>query len=88
MNHYTIEQIYQAYTSLSKPQRKELITKLRSLGLPLNKIEAYVYSEAPGIKHIFCHFDKNPESIPYFMLDSETWSVIHNEIMSFSDKHQ
>lgn len=88
MNHYTIEQIYQAYTSLSKPQRKELITKLRSLGLPLNKIEAYVYSEAPGIKHIFCHFDKKTESIPYFMLDSETWSVIQNEIMSFSDKHQ
>lgn len=88
MNHYTIEQIYQAYTSFSTPQRKELITKLRSLGLSLNKIEAYVYSEAPGIKHIFCHFDKNPESIPYFMLDSETWSVIQNEIMSFADKHQ
>lgn len=88
MNRYTIEQIYQAYTALSKSQCKELIMKLRSLGLPLKKIETYVYSEAPGIKHLYFHFDKNPQSIPYFMLDPETWLIIQNEIMSFADKHQ
>lgn len=83
MSDFTIEQVYQKYSALSHVQRKQLLIQLRSSGIPLKKIEAFTYSEAPGIKHLFFYFDNAGEGIPYFMLDTEIWLKIRNTIMSF-----
>ena len=41
------------------------------------KIEAYEYSDAPGIKHLFFYFaEDSKKAIPYFMLDSKVWEEI------------
>lgn len=46
-------------------------------GINIVKIEAYEYSDAPGIKHLFFYFaEDSKKAIPYFMLDSEVWEKI------------
>ena len=79
---YNIKDIYAHYKSLTKKQQREIIDTLQSQGINIVKIEAYEYSDAPGIKHLFFYFaEDSKKAIPYFMLDSEEWEVVLQEIM-------
>ena len=79
---YDINTIYTHYKQLTKKQRQQLLTALQSQGLDIVKIEAYEYSDAPGIKHLFFYFSKDSKkAIPYFMLDSKVWEQIQLSIM-------
>ena len=52
-----INTIYTKYTKYKqltkKKQRQQLLATLQSQGINIVKIEAYEYSDAPGIKHLF-----------------------------------
>ena len=62
---------------LTKKQRQQLLAALQSQGINIVKIEAYEYSNAPGIKHLFFYFaEDSRKAIPYFMLDSKVWEEI------------
>lgn len=62
---------------LTKKQRQQLLATLQSQGINIVKIEAYEYSNAPGIKHQFFYFaEDSRKAIPYFMLDSKVWEEI------------
>ena len=79
---YNIKDIYAHYKSLTKKQQREIIDTLQSQGINIVKIEAYEYPDAPGIKHLFFYFtEDSSKAIPYFMLDSEEWEVVLQEIM-------
>lgn len=79
---YDINTIYTKYKQLSKKQCQQLLAALHSQGINIVKIEAYEYSDAPGIKHLFFYFAENSrKAIPYFMLDSEVWGKIQLCIM-------
>ncbi len=56
---------------MNKPQRRMLIDRFRENGLPVKAIESYVYTEAPGIKHLFFHLEGKQEAVPYFLLDKK-----------------
>lgn len=49
MKKFDINKVYNAYIGLNANQRKGLIRQLNLLGIPVTKIEAYTYHEAPGI---------------------------------------
>ena len=69
--------IYTKYKQLTKKQRQQLLAALQSQGIDILKIEAYEYTDAPGIKHLFFYFtEDNKKAIPYFMLDTEVWEKI------------
>lgn len=82
---YDINTIYTKYTKykqLTKKQRQQLLLALRSQSINIVKIEAYEYTDAPGIKHLFFYFaEDSKRAIPYFMLDSEVWEKIKLSIM-------
>ena len=79
---YDINTIYTKYKQLTKKQHQQLLAALQSQGIDIVKIEAYEYSDAPGIKHLFFYFAENSrKAIPYFMLDSEVWEKILLYIM-------
>lgn len=78
---YDINTIYTHYKQLSKKQRLHLLATLQSQGINVVKIEAYEYSDAPGIKHIFFYFSDSQEAIPYFLLDKKVWEQIQMAIM-------
>lgn len=79
---YDINTIYTKYKQLTKKQRQQLLTALQSQSIDIVKIEAYEYSDAPGIKHLFFYFEEDSKkAIPYFMLDSEIWEKISSHIM-------
>lgn len=81
---YNIKDIYAHYKSLTKKQQREIIDTLQSQGINIVKIEAYEYSDAPGIKHLFFYFaEDSRKAIPYFMLDSEVWEKILHVIYRF-----
>ena len=49
------------------------------------KIEAYEYTDAPGIKHLFFYFaEDSKKAIPYFMLDKKVWEKLQLCIMSIA----
>ncbi len=74
---YDINTIYTHYKQLTRKQRQHLLATLQSQGLDIVKIEAYEYSDAPGIKHLFFYFSEDSKkAIPYFMLDSKVWGRI------------
>ena len=74
---YDINTIYTKYKQLTKKQRQQLLTALQSQSINIVKIEAYEYTDAPGIKHLFFYFaEDSRKAIPYFMLDSEIWDKI------------
>lgn len=79
---YNIKDIYAHYKSLSKKQRSEVLASIQSQDIDIVKIEAYEYPDAPGIKHMFFYFaeDRN-NAVPYFMLDTEVWEMVQQEIM-------
>ena len=77
-----INTIYTKYKQLTKKQRQQLLATLQSQGINIVKIEAYEYSDAPGIKHLFFYFAENSrKAIPYFMLEKEEWENIQRCIM-------
>ncbi len=79
---YDINTIYSRYKQLTKKQRQHLLATLQSQGLDIVKIEAYEYSDAPGIKHLFFYFSEDSKkAIPYFMLNSKVWEQIQLCIM-------
>lgn len=79
---YDINTIYTKYKQLTKKQRQQLLAALKSQGINIVKIEAYEYADAPDIKHLFFYFaEDSSKAIPYFMLDSEEWEVVLQEIM-------
>lgn len=79
---YDINTIFTKYKQLTKKQRQHLLAALLSQGINIVKIEAYEYSDAPGIKHLFFYFaEDSRKAIPYFMLDSEVWKKILLYIM-------
>ena len=79
---HDINTIYTKYKQLTKKQRQQLLAALLSQGINIVKIEAYEYTDAPGIKHLFFYFaEDSKNAIPYFMLDSEVWDKIQLCIM-------
>ena len=79
---YDINTIYTKYKQLSKKQRQKLLAALQSQGINIVKIEAYEYSDAPGIKHLFFYFaEDSKKAIPYFLLDNEVWEQIQSYII-------
>lgn len=80
MKKFYIDKVYNAYIGLDAKQRKDLIRQLNSLDIPVTKIEAYTYPEAPGIRHLFFYFNGNSNPIPYFLLEEATLLVIKNEL--------
>lgn len=83
MKQFDIERVYEAYTKLDKAQRKELIVHLNAEGIPVLKIEAYIYKEAPGIKHLFFYMEECKEAVPYFMMDKEVLNVVQELILLY-----
>ena len=77
-----INTIYTKYKQLTKKRRQQLLATLQSQGINIVKIEAYEYSGAPGIKHLFFYFaEDSRKAIPYFMLEKEEWEDIQQCIM-------
>ena len=83
MRKFDIDKVYNAYISLDKKQRQDLLQRLNLLGIPVTKIEAYTYPEAPGIKHIFFYLEGSSEPMPYFLLEEEQLEKIQELIYSF-----
>lgn len=53
-------------------QRQQLLATILSQGINIVKIEAYKYSETPGIKRLFFYFAEDyNKAIPYFVRDCE-----------------
>lgn len=83
---YDINTIYTKYKQLTKKQHQQLLAALQSQGINIVKIEAYEYSDAPGIKHLFFYFaEDSKKAIPYFMLDSMVWCKIQLSIIQIHD---
>ena len=55
---YDINTIYTKYKQLTKKQRQQLLAALQSQGINIVKIEAYEYSDAPGIKQLFFYLQR------------------------------
>lgn len=83
MKKFDINKVYNAYIGLNAKQRKDLISKLNLLGIPVTKIEAYTYPEAPGIKHLFFYLKNNKQPMPYFLLEEEQLEKIQEQINSY-----
>lgn len=83
MKKFDINKVYNAYIGLNANQRKGLIRQLNLLGIPVTKIEAYTYHEAPGIKHLFFYLKGNKQPVPYFLLEEEQLDNIQELILSF-----
>lgn len=83
MRKFDIDKVYNAYISLDKKQRQDLLQRLNLLGIPVTKIEAYTYPEAPGIKHLFFYLQERNEPVPYFLLEEEQLEKIQEQIYSY-----
>lgn len=83
MKKFDINKVYNAYIGLNAKQRKDLISQLNLLDIPVTKIEAYTYHEAPGIKHLFFYLKGNKQSVPYFLLEEEQLEKIQEQINSY-----
>lgn len=82
MNKFDINKVYNAYIGLNAKQRKDLIEQLNLLGIPVTKIEAYTYPEAPGIKHLFFYLKGNKQPVPYFLLEEQQLDKIQNLLLN------
>lgn len=83
MRKFDIDKVYNAYINLDKKQRQDLLQRLNLLGIPVTRIEAYTYPEAPGIKHLFFYLQERNEPVPYFLLEKEQLEKIQEQIYSF-----
>ena len=84
MKKFDINKVYNAYIGLNTKQRKDLIRQLNLLGIPVTKIEAYTYHEAPGIKHLFFYIEDSNNIIPYYLLPLKYLKLIENEILKYN----
>lgn len=82
MKKFDINKVYNAYIGLNAKQRKDLIEQLNLLGIPVTKIEAYTYPEAPDIKHLFFYLKRNKQPVPYFLLEEEQLDEIQNLLLN------
>lgn len=80
MKKFYIDKVYNAYVGLDAKQRKDLISQLNSLDIPVTKIEAYTYPEAPGIRHLFFYLKDNKQPVPYFLLEEEILQMFTTEL--------
>lgn len=80
MKKFYIDKVYNAYVGLDAKQRKDLIRQLNSLDIPVTKIEAYTYPEAPGIRHLFFYLKGNKHPVPYFLLEEEILQMFTTEL--------
>ncbi len=80
MKKFYIDKVYNAYIGLDAKQRKDLICQLNSLDIPVTKIEAYTYPEAPGCKHLFFYLKDNKQPVPYFLLEEEILQMFTTEL--------
>ena len=81
---YDINTIYTKYKQLTKKQRQQLLVALQSQGINIVKIDAYKYTDAPGIKHLFFYFaEDSRKAIPFFILDSKVWEEIQRLLNLF-----
>lgn len=80
MKKFYINKVYNAYIGLDAKQRKDLICQLNSLDIPVTKIEAYTYPEAPGIRHLFFYLKGNKQPVPYFLLEEEILQMFTTEL--------
>lgn len=78
MEHFDIKQVYNNYIKLNKAQRKSVLRQLQKEGIPVKAIEAYTYPEAPGLVHLFFHFEGMSEGIPYFQLTEKQLEMVKN----------
>lgn len=83
MKLFDIDKVYNAYIGLNAKQCKDLIRQLNLLGIPVTKIEAYTYPEAPGIKHLFFYLKDNKQPVPYFLLEEQQLEKIQEQIISY-----
>lgn len=83
MKKFDINKVYNAYIGLNAKQRKDLISQLNLLGIPIIKVEAYTYPEAPGIKHLFFYLKDNKQPVPYFLLEEQQLEKIQEQIISY-----
>lgn len=86
MKLFDIDKVYNAYISLDRKQRKDLIKQLNSLGIPVTRIEAYTYSEAPGIRHLFFYLKGNSNPISYFLLEKEQLEKIQEQLLVYDER--
>ncbi len=82
MKKFDINKVYNAYIGLNANQRKGLIRQLNLLDIPVTKIEAYTYPEAPGIKHLFFYLKGNKQPVPYFLLEEQQLDKIQNLLLN------
>lgn len=82
MRKFDINKVYNAYIGLNANQRKDLISQLNLLDIPVTKIEAYTYPEAPGIKHLFFYLKGNKQPVPYFLLEEQQLDKIQNLLLN------
>lgn len=87
MKKFDINKVYNAYIGLNAKQRKDLIRQLNSLDIPVTKIEAYIYSEAPGIKHLFFYLKDSSKIVPYYLLTEEQLNVIQKIILNYKNSN-
>ncbi|CCX70264.1 putative uncharacterized protein [Prevotella sp. CAG:255] len=80
MKKFYIDKVYNAYVGLDAKQRKDLICQLNSLDIPVTKIEAYTYPEAPGIRHLFFYLKGSKQPVPYFLLEEEILQMFTTEL--------
>ena len=80
MKKFYIDKVYNAYIGLDAKQRKDLIRQLNSLDIPVTKIEAYTYPEAPGIRHLFFYLKGNKQPVPYFLLEEKILQMFTTEL--------
>lgn len=83
MNVFNIDKVYNAFCRLDKAQRKDFIARLNAEDIPVSKIEAYIYKDAPGIKHLFFYLEGNKEAVPYFLLEERQLYYIQKLILSY-----
>lgn len=85
MKKFYIDKVYNAYVGLDAKQRKDLICQLNSLDIPVTKIEAYTYPEAPGIRHLFFYLKNSSKIVPYYLLPEEQLDVIQKIILNMQE---
>ena len=86
MEHFDIKQVYNNYIKLNKAQRKSVLLQLQKEGIPIKAIEAYTYPEAPGLVHLFFHFEGTAEGIPYFQLTEKQLEIVRIAILEIQRK--
>lgn len=83
MDNYDINTVYEKYMQLNKKERKRLLDSLHIQGIDIERIEPYVYSKVPGIKHLF-YFRGRKEAVSYYLLEENTWHAIQLCIINFN----